>query len=150
MLDHAGAGRRRAGRGRARDNIGAGIRWAVDHGARIVNVSLASNGFDIDELGAIEYAHDHGVLVVAAAGNGGNTEPLYPGGLSGRPLGGRHRRERPARTAGRPAARGSQLAAPGCAEVLDPNAGPAYGCGSSFGRRPCPGIAGLLLSLARA
>ena len=62
--------------------IGAGIRWAVDHGARIVNVSLASNGFDIGELGAIEYAEDHGVLVVGAAGNGGNTDRAVPGRVS--------------------------------------------------------------------
>ena len=59
-------------------NIAAGIRWAVDHGARIINVSLASNEFDINEYGAVEYALDHGVLIVAAAGNGGNTNLLYP------------------------------------------------------------------------
>ena len=63
--------------------VAAGIRWAVDHGARIINVSLASNGYDFDELGAVEYANEHGVLVVGAAGNTGNTSPLYPGGYPG-------------------------------------------------------------------
>src|SRR5262249_46750402 len=41
-----------------------------------------------------------------------------------------------------------QLAAPACEEVMDPNAGPAYGCGSSFGPPAVSGIAGLLLSIS--
>ena len=64
-------------------SIASGIRWAVDHGARIVNVSLVSNGYDFGELGAIEYARDHGVLVIAAAGNSGLSDPLYPGAYPG-------------------------------------------------------------------
>lgn len=127
--------------------IGAGIRWAVDHGARIVNVSLASNGFDIGELGAIEYAEDHGVLVVAAAGNGGNTDPLYPGAYPGvLSVAGTNETDQLADWS----TRGSwvQLAAPDCEMVMDPNAGPAYGCGSSFGPPAVSGIAGLLLSIS--
>ncbi len=41
-----------------------------------------------------------------------------------------------------------QLAAPDCEMVMDPNAGPAYGCGSSFGPPAVSGIAGLLLSIS--
>lgn len=128
-------------------NIAGGIRWAVDHGARIVNVSLASNGFDFGELGAVEYAEDHGVLVVGAAGNGGDTKPLYPAAYPGvLAVAGTDENDQLDDWS----TRGSwvQLAAPGCEEVLDANVGPAYGCGSSFGPPAVSGIAGLLMSLS--
>ena len=94
--------------------VAAGIRWSVDHGARIINVSLASNGFDSNELGAVEYAVDHGVLVVGAAGNGGDTAPLYPGGYPGVSLSRALTRTMPS-TAGRRTARGSRSPLPAAA-----------------------------------
>jgi subtilisin family serine protease len=57
------------------DDIAAGIRWAADHGARIVNVSLAGPCADPVLEAAIRYAASHGSLVVAAAGNAGSTDP---------------------------------------------------------------------------
>jgi thermitase len=127
-------------------SIAGGIRWAVDHGARIINVSLASNSFDSGELGAVEYAEDNGVLVIGAAGNSGDTDPLYPAGYPG-----------VISVAGTDdndvlddwSTRGSwvSLAAPGCEMVMDANVGPAYGCGSSFGPPAVSGIAGLLMSI---
>ena len=59
-------------------DIAAGIRWAVDHGADIVNMSLGAvpgaqaltiTGIEADVDEAIAYASSKGVLVVAAAGN---------------------------------------------------------------------------------
>ena len=47
----------------------AGILYAVDHGARIVNLSFGGAGTSAIERNAIRYAIDHGVLVVAAVGN---------------------------------------------------------------------------------
>jgi subtilisin family serine protease len=47
----------------------AGIIYAVDHGARIINLSFGGPGTSHVERGAIRYAIDHGVLVVAAVGN---------------------------------------------------------------------------------
>jgi type VII secretion-associated serine protease mycosin len=48
--------------------IAAGINWAVDHGADIINVSLSSS-FN-DELNrAVERAYQRNVIVVAAVGN---------------------------------------------------------------------------------
>jgi subtilisin family serine protease len=45
------------------------IVWAVDHGARIVNLSLSGPSTSSTERDAIDYAAAHGVLLVAAAGN---------------------------------------------------------------------------------
>ena len=58
--------------------VGAGIRWATDHGADVINLSLgaipgvqalALTGLEADARTAIDYAYAHGVVVVAAAGN---------------------------------------------------------------------------------
>ena len=67
-----------SGVGSAAD-IAAGIRFAVDHGARVLNLSL---GGDVDtqvERDAIAYAISQGAVVVAAMGNGGSpAAPSYP------------------------------------------------------------------------
>jgi subtilisin family serine protease len=47
----------------------AAIVYAVDHGAKIVNLSLGGVGASELEERAIQYATEHGVLLVAAAGN---------------------------------------------------------------------------------
>ena len=47
----------------------AGIVYAVDHGAKIVNLSLGGPDTSSVERRAIDYAVAHGVLIVAAAGN---------------------------------------------------------------------------------
>lgn len=63
----------------------AGIVWAVDHGAQIVNLSIGGAETSQVEKDAVRYAVAHGVLLVAAAGNtgeGGNV-PSYPGALVG-------------------------------------------------------------------
>jgi len=71
-----------AGEGEA-STIAEGVRFAVNHGARIINMSLefSSNvtASDIPELvQALRYAYRHNVLVVAAAGNEGSTTIPYP------------------------------------------------------------------------
>jgi subtilase family protein len=64
--------------------VAAGIRWAVDHGARIVNVSLAATGIpDPDEQAAVDYAGSHGAVVIAAAGNDGASSLHYPAAMQG-------------------------------------------------------------------
>lgn len=50
-------------------NIAAGIRYAADHGAGIINLSLGGCGSSLAEQEAIQYARENGCLVVAAAGN---------------------------------------------------------------------------------
>jgi serine protease len=52
------------------DMMAAGIRWAVDHGADVINMSLGGPTLPLVERQALAYAEQHGVVVVAAAGNG--------------------------------------------------------------------------------
>ena len=56
-----------------------GILYAVDNGARIVNLSWG--GPDWSQMGkdVVEYAVSQGALLFAAAGNAGNQIPNYPG-----------------------------------------------------------------------
>jgi hypothetical protein len=59
-------------------DIAAGIVWAVDHGADILNLSLGGPSSDAAMTNAIQYAHDHGVLVVAASGNDSDNDGSDP------------------------------------------------------------------------
>jgi subtilisin family serine protease len=72
------------GRG-SQSNVDLGIRWAVDNGARVINLSLESAlpkqaglvgiGAPVD---AVQYAWERGVVVVAATGNSGESGQDYP------------------------------------------------------------------------
>ncbi len=59
------------------------IVWAVDHGARILNLSLGGPRTSLTERNAITYAATHGALLVAAVGNElGQGNPVeYPAAL---------------------------------------------------------------------
>jgi len=59
------------------------IRYAVDHGAQIVNLSLGSPQSSAPERAAVAYAAAHGVLLVAPVGNGYGTAAEYPAALLG-------------------------------------------------------------------
>jgi serine protease len=63
--------------------IAKGVRFAVRHGARVINLSLEFSSDvtarDIPQLmAALRYAHRRGVVVVAAAGNEGHAAIAYP------------------------------------------------------------------------
>lgn len=59
-------------------NIANGIRYAVDNGANVINLSLGGNSGNNTLKSAIEYASSKGVIVVMAAGNSGDATPSYP------------------------------------------------------------------------
>ena len=68
--------------------IAQGIRYAVRQGASVINLSLefylGITAADIpDIVSAIHYAHSHGVVVVAAAGNDGANQIAYPARTGG-------------------------------------------------------------------
>ncbi len=78
------SGARRVGAGIV-DNINVGIKWAVDHGADIINMSLGikHDGGGLPHEDVIRYALSKQVTVVAASGNDGSAERYYPGALPG-------------------------------------------------------------------
>ncbi|MCX9012404.1 MAG: S8 family peptidase [Candidatus Methanoperedens sp.] len=57
-----------------------GVRWAADHGARILSISLGGTLPDPLTSDATKYAVlNKGALIIAAAGNNGLEQPSYPG-----------------------------------------------------------------------
>ncbi len=67
------------------DNINPGIKWSVDNGADIINMSLGIKhvGGGLPHEDVIRYALSKNVTVVAASGNDGTAERYYPGALPG-------------------------------------------------------------------
>ncbi|MFB9442981.1 VCBS repeat-containing protein [Dactylosporangium vinaceum] len=59
-------------------DIAAGIVWAADHGAKIINLSLGGPGDATVLHDAVTYATNKGSLLVVAAGNTGGNAPQYP------------------------------------------------------------------------
>jgi thermitase len=67
------------------DNINTGIKWAVDQGADVINMSLGikHEGGGLPHEEVIKYALSKGVTIVAASGNDGKQDLYYPGALPG-------------------------------------------------------------------
>lgn len=62
--------------------VANGIRYAANHGADVINLSLGLTSNSAAVSSAIDYARTRGVIVAAAAGNGGRQgDPSYPGAL---------------------------------------------------------------------
>jgi thermitase len=59
--------------------VAAGVSWAVEHGANVVNLSLAGSVDSPVLDAAIAEATARGVTVVIAAGNGGSADPAQSG-----------------------------------------------------------------------
>ncbi|VXB79968.1 S8 family serine peptidase [Arthrobacter sp. 8AJ] len=59
-------------------SLASGIDWAVSNGARVINMSLGVRASRTLEA-AVNNAWNKGVVLVAAAGNGGNQTKIYPG-----------------------------------------------------------------------
>jgi len=58
-------------------DVAAGIRWAVDRGAQVINISLeVAASAELEQ--AVNHAWARGAVVVVAAGNSGATAPAYP------------------------------------------------------------------------
>lgn len=65
--------------GRFNSSIAAkGVTWAVDHGAKVINMSLVSTEPSSSLEEAINYAWNKGAVVVAAAGNLVGDKVVYP------------------------------------------------------------------------
>ncbi|MDG4807344.1 type VII secretion-associated serine protease mycosin [Micromonospora sp. WMMD1120] len=76
---------RESGRTVSAAEFARAIRWAVDHGADVVNLSVVLYADDADVRSAVRYAVDRNVVLVAAAGNlndSGNPRP-FPASYDG-------------------------------------------------------------------
>jgi subtilisin family serine protease len=73
VLDGGGSGQS--------SDVAAGIIYAADHGARVINLSLGGTNPDAGTHAAIQYAVSKGSVVLAAAGNSGEqgSPKIYPG-----------------------------------------------------------------------
>jgi serine protease len=61
--------------------VAKAVRWAVDHGASVINLSLGGNGSSAALAAALDYAFAKDVVVVACTGNAtpsGTTDVWYP------------------------------------------------------------------------
>jgi subtilisin family serine protease len=58
--------------------VAEGIIWAVDHGALVINMSLELRNPTSELENAVNYAWAKGAVLVAAASNENNAEPVYP------------------------------------------------------------------------
>lgn len=75
VLDASGMG--------SAQSVAEGIRFAVDNGANVINMSFVLSAPDQGVADAIAYAEQKGVVVVAAAGNSGSSDPTYPASYPG-------------------------------------------------------------------
>lgn len=58
--------------------IANGITWAADRGARVINLSLGGTSSSRTLQSAVDYAWNRNCLLIAAAGNNGNSTAFYP------------------------------------------------------------------------
>ncbi|MGA1869644.1 MAG: S8 family serine peptidase [bacterium] len=59
-----------------------GIYFAVNNGAKIINLSLGGPGIVTTEQTAVDFAYNSGVIVIASAGNANSSIPEYPASYS--------------------------------------------------------------------
>jgi subtilisin family serine protease len=59
------------------------IYYAVDHNAKVINMSFSVRDSSAPLMQAIQYASNHGVFSIASAGNEGKWMTVYPAGIAG-------------------------------------------------------------------
>ena len=59
-------------------DIAEGIRYAADHGAHVINLTMVGDGNSFFLQKAIDYADRKGAIIVSPAGNSGRTAAAYP------------------------------------------------------------------------
>ncbi len=59
-------------------DIAEAITYAVDNGARVMNISLSGSSSSYTLQNAVDYAWNNGAVIVASAGNDSTDTPYYP------------------------------------------------------------------------
>jgi subtilisin family serine protease len=127
------------------NDLAAGIEWALANGADVINVSLVFEVADAAVEAALAEARAHNVVVVAAAGNGGSREPVYPAASSG-VLGVVALDHRAVPYVWSSRGTWATYGAPGCTIVASTSNQPTSFCGTSAAAAVVSGLAGLLWS----
>jgi subtilisin family serine protease len=138
VLDSTGSGKTSA--------IAMGIVWAVDRGARVLNMSLGGPGTTSALQAAVRYASSKGAVLVASAGNSGVDTPFYPAAYS-EVIGVAATTEADARYTWSNYGSWVQVAAPGCNTAPWLEDSYVEFCGTSAAAPIVSGIAALALSL---
>jgi subtilisin family serine protease len=126
--------------------IVAGIHWAVDNGADVINMSFSSAQGSAALRDAIGYATDNGVICVAAAGNDGQNIVVYPAAYNVIGVGSTN--DSMVRSSFSNYGSDVDLAAPGEGDItLYPGNNYAAGWGTSFSAPLVAGGAALLVQL---
>ncbi len=63
-------------------DVAKGIRWAADHDAKVINMSLGGDAASTPLIEACHYALQKGALLIAASGNDGRSGITYPARMS--------------------------------------------------------------------
>ena len=129
--------------------VAAGIVWAADRGADVLNLSLGSSLDSVTLADAVRYAQARGAIVVAGAGNSAGAAPFYPAaypGVLGVAASDRDDRRYDWSSFGS----WVSLAAPGCSETT--LAGGSFGsfCGTSAAAPVVAGVDAFACSYAPA
>jgi subtilisin family serine protease len=124
------------------ERIAAGVVWAVDHGARVINISISGTGESAELRAAVAYAAARDVLIVASAGNSGDARPQFPAALEG--VVGVAATD-PAGRLYDWSSRGAwvDVAVPGCSPLPMVFGTYAWACGTSFAAPLAAGVAAL-------
>ncbi len=64
------------------DDVAAAILYAVQMGAKVINMSFGDNSFSYILKDVIQYAYAQGVVLVGSSGNSNSEDPHYPSGYS--------------------------------------------------------------------
>jgi hypothetical protein len=67
---------------RVQDSLAQGIRYAVNHGADVISMSIGYSAPSASVRSALQYAYGHGVAVVASSGNSGDTSSASKNGYA--------------------------------------------------------------------
>lgn len=132
------------------DDVASALLYALDNGARVVNMSFGDTQASPMLEDVINYAYQGGLLMVTAAGNGGDTGLIYPAAF-GPTLSVGACTEEDERASFSSYGNSLDLLAPGT-NILSTVLGQAYdeyqgGNGTSYSAPFASGVAGLVLSL---
>jgi subtilisin family serine protease len=126
-------------------DIVAGIVWATDHGADVINLSLAGPEYSRALEDGVRYATSRGVVVVAAGGNDGTATKQYPAASEG-VVGVAASNDRNGLYDFSNHGVHLDVAAPGCVYTTFRRGAYGEACGTSIAAPLVAGIAGLLRS----